>query len=169
MKSHEISEEIISDVFISLWNNRAKLDNIANIEAYLFSSVKYKCINYHRDHKNNLIQHADFRELSIFSKSGDPSDQLLHKELIEKVIGIIDNLPPRCKLIFEMVKDEGMKYREVATLLGISIKAVEAQVSKAMVQIRKDIFPYLNDSDFKRYLNENKLKYPFLSILLQIV
>ncbi|MCG8306987.1 MAG: RNA polymerase sigma-70 factor [Cytophagales bacterium] len=153
VESQHASEEIVSAVFIGVWNNRKKLMAIPRLEAYLFSSVKYKCLNYLRDNKKNEFYSLDAYHEALRPEFKDPASDLLSKELREKVLQIINNLPPRCKLIFELVKDDGLKYREVAELLDISIKAVEAQVSKAMLTLRKEIYPYLSDDDFKRYLN----------------
>ena len=146
------SEEVVSTVFIGVWNNRKKLAGISRLEAYLFTSVKNKCMSYLRDSKKiGYLSIEDYDQI-LYPELKDPVSDLLNKELLEKVLHIINNLPPRCKLIFEMVKEDGLKYREVAELLGISVKAVEAQVSKAMLTIRKGIYPYLSDEDFKRYL-----------------
>lgn len=153
VESIHASEEIISTVFIGIWNNRKKLIRVSRFEAYLFTSVKYKSISYLRNNKKYEFLSLDSYDEVLHPEFKNPTSDLLHKELREKVLHIINNLPPRCKLIFELVKDEGLKYREVADLLDISIKAVEAQVSKAMIILRKEIYPYLSDEDFNRYLD----------------
>ncbi|EPR69908.1 RNA polymerase sigma-70 factor [Cyclobacterium qasimii] len=150
------SEEVVSSVFIGVWNNRKKLIDITKIEAYLFTSVKYKCINYIRDNKScEMVPLNDLYEMPHHEISS-PINELLDQELRGKVLEIIDNLPPRCKLVFELVKDEGLKYKEVAEMLDISVKAVEAHVSKAMITIRKGIYPYINDEEFECYLKRTE-------------
>lgn len=153
VESSNISEEIVSTVFIGIWNNRKKLIDVKRVEAYLFTSVKYKCFSYLRDSKKSDFFSLDSHDEALQAEFRNPYGDLIQKELREKVLCVINSLPPRCKLIFELVKDDGLKYREVADLLEISIKSVEAQVSKAMIILRKEIYPYLNDEDFDQYLN----------------
>ena len=145
------AEEVVSTVFIGIWNNRKKLKDIVQIEAYLFTSVKYKSLSYLRDNEKNSMLSVDAEEPMMKSVLKDPLGDLLNNELREQILNIVNGLPPRCKVVFELVKDDGLKYKEVAEILDISVKAVEAQVSKAMITIRKKIYPYLGDEDFKRY------------------
>ncbi len=161
LESIHASEEIMSIVFTGVWNNRKKLISISKLDAYLLSSVKYKCINYIRDTKRNDFISLNSEEVVLKQACIDPAGDLLNKELREKILHIINSLPPRCKLIFEMVKDDGLKYKEVAEILDISIKAVEAQVSKAMLTIRKEIYPYIKDEDFAVYDYHKKKGFMF--------
>lgn len=155
LSSMYASEEVVSYVFIGVWKNRKNLQDISKVEAYLFTAVKNKCINYMRDNKSSqMVPLNDLYETSHLEFSS-PMNELLNQELREKVLGIIDNLPPRCKLVFELVKDEGLKYKEVAEMLDISVKAVEAHVSKAMITLRKGIYPYIKDEEFEYYLKRN--------------
>ena len=150
------SEEVVSSVFIGIWNNREKLNDISKIEAYLFTSVKYKCINYLRDNKSSEMHPLDDLNKMPDYEFSSPIHDLLNNELRGRVLEIIEKLPPRCKLVFELVKEDGLKYKEVAEMLDISVKAVEAQVSKAMITIRKGIYPYINNEEFECYLKRNK-------------
>lgn len=161
VESIQASEEIVSIVFTGVWNNRKKLISVTKLDAYLLSSVKYKCMNYIRDSRKNAFISLDSDEAVAKPAFRDPAGDLLNKELREKILNIINSLPPRCKLIFEMVKDDGLKYKEVAGILDISVKAVEAQVSKAMITIRKEIYPYLKDEDFGEYDDRRKKGYLF--------
>ena len=149
------SEEIVSMVFVAIWNNRNKLNDVANPEAYIFVTVKNKCANYLRDNKAAMFLPVDDFAKSALPQFTTPASDLLNNELMEKLLDTINELPPRCKLIFKLVKDEGLKYREAAQMLDISVKAIEAQVAKAMITIRKKIYPYLKDEDFERYLKKN--------------
>jgi RNA polymerase sigma-70 factor (ECF subfamily) len=149
--SRVAAQEVVSNVFLGIWNNRKKLSGISRIEAYFFSSVKYKSLNYLRDNSKAEFISLDAEEVAIKPMLKNPQGDLLSNELREKIVAIIEKLPPRCKLVFELVKDNGLKYKEVADLLDISVKAVEAQVSKAMLTIRQEIYPYLSDADFERY------------------
>ena len=145
------AEEIVSSVFIGIWNNRIKLPKIKRIEAYLFTAVKNRYFNFIRDNKKGHHLSLDVLKEEFQVEFNNPNALLLEKELRNKILEVINGLPPRCRLIFELVKDSGLKYREVADLLDISVKAVEAQVSKAMRILKKELYTYSQDMDADRY------------------
>lgn len=130
----EIAEEIVSDVFVNCWINRATLQDILNPETYLFVCVKHKAINYTKKmstiHLVNLDGHSS--ELIDLSR---PDTKFEKKELLLKLDEAIETLPLQCRVIFRLVKEDGMKYREVAEVLGISVRTVETQVFRAMKKL----------------------------------
>ncbi len=146
LESYEASKEIVSTVFIGLWNNRNKLPQIEKLDSYIFSSLKYKSLNYIRD--NNKVH---FRELNdendhmLLPVLETPESDFLNRELNEKIIHAIQNLPPRCRMVYLLVKDEGLKYKEVAELMEISVRTVEVQMSRALHKIKKEIKPYMEN------------------------
>ena len=134
IKSKELAEEIVSDVFIKIWQRRHQLDKVDNLKFYLFTAVKNRCINELNNPKNkgaiNIDVVIDFRSLYH-----DPEQKMISAEMINKIRAAIKELPPRCQLIFKLVKEEGLKYKEVAELLQISVKTVENQMSLAFKKI----------------------------------
>ena len=159
LESSVAAEEVVSTVFISLWKNRKKLPEINRIEAYLFSSTKNKSYNYLRDNKR-LIQFRDIDSESDFlvPQFENPETEMLSREFREKIIEIIEELPPKCKMIFTLIREDGMKYKEVAELLDISIKTVEVQMGRALSKIKGSIKPYLHEVDLLHFLNKEKIK-----------
>lgn len=146
LESYESSKEIVSTVFIGLWNNRKKLPGIEKLDSYIFNSVKYKSLNYIRDnHKIHYRELNDDNDHIMMPMIRTPETEYLDKELNEKLVQAIQNLPPRCKMVYLLVRDEGLKYREVADLLEISVRTVEVQMSRALNKIKKEIKPYLED------------------------
>ena len=144
IKSKELSEEIVSDVFIKIWEKRHQLDKVENLSYYLFTAVKNKCLNGLKDPKNreNLeINDVDIKFKSLYY---DPEQRLISEEMINRIQKAIQELPPRCRLIFKLVKEEGLRYKEVAELLQLSLKTVENQMSLAFKKIGTAI-------DFKRH------------------
>jgi len=132
------AEEITNDVFLSLWKRRDSLGVIANLPVYLYVSAKNHCLNHLRSQR--LIVAIDIDEADALSNDAlrfqaDPESLLIRAETMKRVIAAIDQLPPRCKLIFKLVKEDGLKYKEVARLLGLSVKTVEAQLTIAIKKI----------------------------------
>ena len=132
--STETAEEIISDVFIKVWKKRATLTRIHNLKLYLFISTKNRALNVLRSQKHPLLPAEQYR-VQLQSIYFDPEKLLLTAEMMSLVQKAIHDLPPRCQLIFKLVKEDGLKYREVAELLQLSVKTIENQMSNAIRKI----------------------------------
>jgi RNA polymerase sigma-70 factor (ECF subfamily) len=135
LKSKELSEEIVSDVFIKIWQKRQQLDKIENLQFYLFTAVKNRAINKLQEQKKNTAISIDETHIEIRSIYHDPEQKLISAEMIQDIQAAIQQLPSRCRLIFKLVKEDGLKYKEVAELLHISLKTVENQMSLAFKKI----------------------------------
>ena len=135
IRSKESSEEIVSDVFIKIWEKRHQLDKVENLSYYLFTAVKNKCLNCLKDQKNK--ENLEINDVIIEFKSlyYDPEQKLISAEMIDQIRKAIQELPPRCRLIFKLIKEEGLRYKEVADLLQLSVKTVENQMSLAFKKI----------------------------------
>lgn len=134
VRSHETAEEIVSDVFMKVWKKRAGLIRIHNLKLYLFISIKNSALNYLRAQKKSLLQPEQY-QVQLQSVYFDPEKLLLTAEMMTRIQKAISDLPPRCQLIFKLVKEDGLKYREVAELLTISVKTVENQMNTAIRKI----------------------------------
>lgn len=148
LESGIVSDEIVSTVFMNIWDKRSTLAEIERIDSYIFNAVKYKCLNYLRDNKRLHFQNIENEEFKVLPSLENPEGDFLCDELRHNILAAIDNLPPRCKIIFEMVRDNGLKYKEVASLLEISVKTVEVQMGRALTKIRHDLLPYLEEEGF---------------------
>ena len=134
IRSKELAEEIVSDVFVKIWQKRHQLDKVDNLKFYLFTAVKNRCINVLSDPRQkspfDIETAVEFRSLSH-----DPEQKMISTEMMHKIRNAVNELPPRCQLIFKLVKEEGLKYKEVAELLQLSVKTVENQMSLAFKRI----------------------------------
>ncbi|MGN6438934.1 MAG: RNA polymerase sigma-70 factor [Agriterribacter sp.] len=135
LKSKQLSEEAVSDVFIKIWEKRQELHTITNLKLYLFTSTRNAALNYLKKQKglNNL--HVEDYWVELNSIYFDPEQLMITAEMIARVHEAIQSLPARCRLIFKLVKEEGLKYREVAELLNLSVKTVENQMTLALKKI----------------------------------
>ncbi len=124
VKSKQVAEELVSDVFIKLWQIRTQLNAVDSLKLYLFGITKNFSLSYlARASKNLSIQldEINLDEINIESviEFKNPEDLCISKETIKDVMQAIQNLPPQCQIIFSLVKVEGLKYKEVAKLLNI--------------------------------------------------
>ncbi|HMG67033.1 MAG TPA: RNA polymerase sigma-70 factor [Chitinophagaceae bacterium] len=135
IKTKELSEEIVSDVFMKIWEKRHQLDKVENLSYYLFTAVKNKCLNQLHNQKNKTSLEINDSILEFKSLYHDPEQKLISAEMINQIQKAIQELPPRCRLIFKLIKEEGLKYKEVAELLQLSVKTIENQMSLAFKKI----------------------------------
>lgn len=135
LQRKELVEEALQDVFTKIWINRIGLYNIQNLRVYLFKSVKNKCLDYLE--KENLLNHFELDEVkvNIGHLSRTPEDILISAEMLAHINKTLQTLPTKCKIIFQLVKEENLRYKEVAEILDISLKTVENQVGIALKKI----------------------------------
>lgn len=135
VKSKQLAEEVVSDVFIKIWEKRDHLNTISNLKLYLFTSIRNTSLNYIKKQKGLQNLAADEYWVELNSIYFDPEQLLVTSEMINKINLAIKNLPSRCRMIFKLVKEEGLKYREVAEILNLSPKTVENQMTLALKKI----------------------------------
>jgi len=146
VKTKANAEEVVTDVFVKVWQNRKKLTSIVNVKAYLFTITKREALNYIRNNKLNerlFIQIDD--QMKFISKN--PEHEYLTNELLLIISNSINNLPEKCRLVFRLVKENGLKYKEVASMLDITEKAVEMHISKALKRIKRSLDTYQDKKD----------------------
>ena len=135
LKSKESAEEVISDVFLKLWIKRSSLSSISNFHLYLYIITKNLSINYLVKQKRETTFSFDHALVEFKSCYQDPEESLISSEMIQRLQIAIRALPPKCQLIFKLVKEDGLKYKEVAELLNLSPKTVENQMTIALKKI----------------------------------
>jgi RNA polymerase sigma-70 factor (family 1) len=135
----EPAEEIVNDVFLNLWKKRDNLSEIDNLAVYLYVAVKNLSLNYLRNNHYPHTLEIEGRCDNYIQFNADPESLYLSSEAVQKVRTAIDKLPPRCKLIFSLIKEDGLKYKEVARLLDLSVKTVEAQLVIAIKKIASSL------------------------------
>ena len=134
-KNRELTEEIVSDVFINLWRRRKNLEDVSNLKLYVYVSAKNIAFNYLKKlHRENLTD-LDSVEIELEDPFADPGAALVTREMNLKLKNAINDLPPRCKLIFTLVKEDGLSYKQTAELLNISESTVDNQLSIALKKI----------------------------------
>ena len=134
-RSSEDSIELVNDVFLSVWNKRNRLKLDSSLKTYLYTAVKNRCINYIKKHKLEIVLNEQLDMLSDFK-----ADQsLLEKEQHIIIQQIMNGLPSKCKQVFAMSRIDQLSNKEIASLLDISIKTVEAQITKALKIFRKKL------------------------------
>ena len=130
----EAAEELTNDVFIQLWQGRRRLSTIENPEVYLFVCAKNKAFGYLKSMKATVTSIDDIQQFNL-QVERTPEDMLISSEMVSRINAAIRQLPPKCKLVFLLVKENNLRYREVSEILGLSVKTVEAQMSIALKKL----------------------------------
>lgn len=135
------AKDIIQDCFLDLWHNRNKIKITTSIQAYLFTIVKNRCYKYLKENLQKAGKSANVnlqlkqKELLYYINSEKSILEFDVKDRIEKVI---NHLPEKCCIIFKESRFNGQSNKEIARKYGISIKAVEKQITKALKLFREE-------------------------------
>jgi RNA polymerase sigma-70 factor (ECF subfamily) len=136
----EVSKDIVQDVYLNLWEKRTKLPESIFMESYLFRSVKNRCIDYKK--RLNIDEAYNLHILKAMHNELYEDHTCQINELKELINLTINKLPPTTKKIFLLVKETTYKQREVADLLGVSLKTIEKHVALAKKELEKILNNY---------------------------
>ncbi|MEO8771106.1 MAG: RNA polymerase sigma-70 factor [Ferruginibacter sp.] len=139
IKSKELAEEIVSDVFIKIWQKRNSLHEVVNFKLYLYVSTKNTALNYLSRHFRKETISLDEMSLNVITNPYNPEQLMITSEAVKKIESEIQKLPNRCKIIFKLVKEDGLKYNDIAGLLNISVKTIDNQMAIALKKISSAI------------------------------
>lgn len=131
----EIAEEIVSDVFVKCWLNRKNLTEIQNPETYLFVAVKNQSLNHIKKYSTIHVVQIEETNTVEFVNTYNPQKEIENKELIFRMDQAIAGLPQQCRIVFRLIKEDGMKYKEVAEILNISPRTVQTQLFRAIKKL----------------------------------
>ncbi|MDP2335963.1 MAG: RNA polymerase sigma-70 factor [Bacteroidota bacterium] len=141
----EVARDIVQDVFVKLWSDQS-ITVKQSLNALLFTMVRNCCLrhlekqkvrNKYLESTKLILQEEELRFYMVEKTS------LIEQELENKLNEVLSGLPDRCRQIFVMSRFENKKYKEIAGELGISVKAVEKQITKALATIRTEMKDYL--------------------------
>lgn len=135
LHSKEFAEECVSDVFVILWRKRDLFHTVDNVEKYLYTTVKNQALHYIRRDKTADNEYLELYEIESIEEEDNPEKELLQHEQVELIQAAIYSLPEKCREVFRLVMQGDLKHREIAELLGISEKTVEAHVASAYKRI----------------------------------
>jgi RNA polymerase sigma-70 factor (family 1) len=137
VQSREVSEELVQDIFTSLWINR-ETAQVEMLSAYLYSAVKYKVINYLEKEMSHR-QYAEKKLAAAISVDNSTEEAVLLNELNKALEIEIQKLPPKRQQIFKMSRQEHLSIKQVASHLGISEKTAENQLGKALKVLKVNL------------------------------
>lgn len=144
-RSRAVAEEIVQDVMLELWRRRESLARDTSPQAYLFQSTRNRALNDVRHERvERKVEHILTARSNIDASA--PAE-LVEEEIEVALKSAVAELPERCREVFELSRTSGLKYSEIAAVLGISVKTVEAQMGKALRSLRVKLAKWLPEND----------------------
>ncbi len=135
LHSAEFAEEAVNDVFLNIWQKRLQLKTIGNLRNYLYISTKNTSFNYlskFRKERNATLDEVLVRfEIDELT----PETAIFTTEVRNEIEQAINQLPPKTKLVFQMAKVEGMKYKEISEILNISVNTIDNHIATAIKRL----------------------------------
>jgi len=148
----DISENIVQETLMVLWNKKSELIDNTNLGAYLFTVAKNNCLYKLREikYRQRIFDYAEVTETELeanYSALENLETTRFNEVEIEQIIeNTLSQLPPQCRTVFNLSRFEGKKNKEIAEELNISVKAVEGHITKALKVFRitlKDYLPFV--------------------------
>ena len=141
-KDLSVAEEVVQELFYKLWEKRNKLNINVSLKSYLYRSVYNGCLQY-LNHRTIEIKYENFYKKQNKEYNNNASEAIRMQELNEIITSTLNSLPERCRKIFLLNRYEGLKYREIADKLSLSVKTIEANMGKALKLLRKNLKNYV--------------------------
>ena len=128
----ESVEEVVSDTFLVIWENRKKLLEVGRFDAYLYAVARNKAVSYLRTQQQEMCSLDEIPVDLYDATCTSPEEDLISQEEIRLLNKAIQSLPPKCRMAFKLVREDHFKYKEAASILQISVKTLEAHVATAV-------------------------------------
>lgn len=148
VKDTFVAENLVGDLFFYLWKNRKTLQVNESISSYLFTAIRNRSINYQKqasvNHEILFAQYEELESLSFLeSDNSQPLDQMMEKELANKIKLSVNSLPKQTREVFLMKREQDLSYEEIAIQLHITINTVRFHIKTAMKRLRIELEDYL--------------------------
>ena len=149
----EACREVVTDVFFSVWQSRKRLKDIDNIDTYLYISVRNESFRFQARNKDlNRVSLNELLPLMEEEDEGSPEEHLELKEMREMLDKAIDELPEKCRLVFLMSREEGLKTKEIAEILSVQESTVRVQMKTAIEKLVARLKPSFPNISFSLLL-----------------
>lgn len=144
LQDKSISEEIVSDIMLKVWQMGNKLSQIQHLKLFLITSVKNACFTYlaSKKHQQSLSESIDNEDMNACNVD-NPEQLYIYSEVTQRVNVVISTLPMKCQMVFRLIKEEGLSYKEVSKVLEISQNTIETHMKIALRKIRMDLQQFL--------------------------
>ncbi len=139
----DVAEEIVEELFYNLWKRREEIKILKSIKSYLYGAVRREVFQYCEHQKVRNMYREKVLATQCKETCCEPEESIEYKELERLINDTLRKLPERRRTIFKMHRVDGKKYSEIASLLSLSVKTVEAEMTKTLRILRIEIENYI--------------------------
>ncbi|HEX7089519.1 MAG TPA: RNA polymerase sigma-70 factor [Longimicrobiales bacterium] len=141
LRSRELAEDLVQDLFLALWRYRERWDLRSSLKAYLLGALRNRIISYRRSlqAREGGLRRVEAATLASVAGPSRADHRVREAELAEAIEKAIEALSPRCRETFLLVRQQNLSYAEAAEVLGISVKAVEMNMVRALAALRREL------------------------------
>ncbi|XHR96067.1 RNA polymerase sigma-70 factor [Mucilaginibacter sp. UC70_90] len=139
VRSAEATEEVVNDTFISIWSRRKLLTGITDFTSYIYKAVKNKSLNFLKQKNFPIHFNIDDIKAEIEDVTLNIEDQMIVADFQLLIEHAVNNLPAQCRLVFKMIKEDGLPHKEVAELLNLSVRTIEYHMSIALKKLSESL------------------------------
>ena len=138
LQDRESAEDVVQDTMAALWERKTVLPNNAALKAYLYNTVRNKCLSLLRRQRSESLDPLAMSKYEEFRVTDDGNEQFFPEEVYRQLFLMIDQMPPRQREVFLMAM-EGKKNKEISEALGIAIETVRTNQKRAMAFLKKNL------------------------------
>lgn len=139
LRSKPFADEVIMDVFTKIWSEREKLRDVKNLESYLYILVRNRAFNFIRDEKKYSFDMINDIQIDITPYKNNPELDFISTEMLDKLNGVVNQLPPKCKAVFKLIREHNLDRHTVSEVLDISTKTIDNQIALAVKKIAESL------------------------------
>ncbi|MBA3705773.1 MAG: RNA polymerase sigma-70 factor [Bacteroidetes bacterium] len=151
VKDKDIAEDVVQDVFVKMWIRKDELEIKTTVKGYLYKAVVFRALDHLRKQKNTTKVNDELKVIYPQSHN-NVTDSVEEKELNIAINEGLDKMPENMRVIFQLSRFTGLKNREIAEQLDISIKTVESNMTKALKLLHEHLKPLLHSTNHKMIL-----------------
>lgn len=148
VRSAEDAEEIVEDIFVKIWANRKQVLSIGNLPVYLYVAAKNRCYDLLVQRGRSVHYSYEDMEDDMASPSLDPHKLLVSAEMMKRMQAAVEDLPSRGKMIFRLVREDGLHYNEVAQILNVPVNTVDVLMAIATKRVAYSLEPQVVNMKF---------------------
>jgi len=144
LRDADESEDLVQKTFFKLWDMRESIEIHTSVKSYLYRIVHNNCLNKIKQ-QSIRAEHNQYYAYEKDTTSNHVENVVLANELEQRIENVVESMPPRCKEIFKLSRQQQLSYAEIANELSISASTVETQIVKALRILRTELKEYINN------------------------
>ncbi|HEV7329489.1 MAG TPA: RNA polymerase sigma-70 factor [Flavisolibacter sp.] len=139
----EAAEEVVSDVMLKVWSQGETLSRVDNLTVYLYRATRNRCLNYIRDHQKHNTTSLEQLEDCFQYPHVNPEEAFINREWNNRLREAVSGLPPKCQMVYKLVREDGLSYKDVATIMEISENTVDRHLNNALHKMIRSVRAYV--------------------------